>query len=73
MSIIQKIKELADSIEESNNKTLFHSNSGFNLSSPNVNGIFNDIVLDEDKLLFFDNNPYIRNIKKKNWDSININ
>ena len=72
MNIIEKIKIYADSITESNNKTLFHSDKGFRISSPNVNGVFKDIILDDDKLLFFSDTPFARVIFKKEWNSIEI-
>lgn len=73
MDIIEKIKEHADSIEETNNKTLFHSDNGFNISSPKVTGIFSEIVLDDDKLLFFSDTPFARIILQNEWNTITIN
>ena len=73
MDIIEKIKEHADSIEETNNKTLFHSDNGFNISSPKFTGIFSEIVLDDDKLLFFSDTPFARIILQNEWDAIKIN
>lgn len=72
MDIIEKIKELADSIDEANNKTLFHSDEGFRVSSPKVTGVFSEIVLDNDKLLFFSDTPFARIILQNEWDSISI-
>ena len=72
MNIIERIREHADSVEEANNKTLFHSDNGFKVSSPNVTGVFSDIVLDDDKLLFFSNTPYARIILQNEWDKITI-
>lgn len=73
MGIVEKIRDCADSIKEANNKTLFHSEEGFNVSSPRVNGIYNDIVLDNDKLLFFADTSFARIIFQNEWDSITIN
>ena len=72
MDIIEKIKKLADSTEEANNKTLFHSDNGFKVSSPKVTGIFSEIVLDDDKLLFFADTPFARIILQNEWDTITI-
>lgn len=69
--VLKQIEERAVNIQTANNKTLYEFNGKIFISTERFSGFFNAVVLDGDKLVFFDGvSPFARILDKKYWNSI---